>query len=607
MAKLLIVESPGKIKTLRKILGHSWTIEASLGHTTELASDGPRRLGFELKEDQVSTRYVPRTGRGRQTLAKLRKAAKGAERVYLATDPDREGEAIAWHLVRELRLKNFVRVTYTQITDAAVKQAIARPAALNMSLVESQRARQCLDKLVGFDVSPLLWRSTGGKSAGRVQSATLHMICERERERLVFVSENYWVLHSRYREGFEAMYERKLGEATPARSDQPPSNRVRTEAEAKLIAEVARTGSHRVSHVDRREEARFPPPPLITSSLQQAAGAKLRMSPKRTMQIAQELYEGVGGKGLITYMRTDSVSLSPEFISEARHWLASHAPDALSPHLPRFREREGSQAAHEAIRPTQASLTPSQASESLGLSEEQSALYRLIWERTMGSFCKPASLAKTEITIECADTLWLARGSIVVDPGYLVFWNNLENDRALPDVQAGQILGFSDVKVEAKKTEPPPRYSEPKLIQLMEKKGIGRPSTYASTIATLKERDYVALEERVLKPTALGMATDTALSKALPELVDAAFTAQMENSLDEIAEGRLEWERFLTSWNRDTWGPSLLKARDAFKGVKKVANPRFSRRPRRGKATSPKKTGGSGFGFGRKRKSRAAP
>jgi DNA topoisomerase-1 len=611
--KLFIVESPGKIKTLRKILGPGWRLEASVGHTTELGSNGPKRLGFEFVDsagrESVVTHYVPRGSRGKEVLGKLRKAVKESEIVYLATDPDREGEAIAWHLVEQLKPRKFVRVSYTQITDRAVLDAIAKPKGLDRSLIEAQRARQCLDKLVGFEVSPLLWNSTGGKSAGRVQSATLHLICERERERLSFKPENYWTLKSFYREGLEADFTRMaMRETTKAPAvlpppgsgaaftgDAPEESRVKSAEEAQLIAGIARTCPHRVLDHEQRNELRNPPPPLITSSLQQAAGARFKYSPKQTMQIAQELYEGVGGKGLITYMRTDAVSLSPEFVSEARDWLRLNAPETLPASAPGYRVKADSQGAHEAIRPTTASLTPDEARRKNGLSNEQFNVYRLIWERAIASQCKPARLSKTKITIGCADTRWLSRGMTILEEGYLRFWKNLEDERTLPTVKVGQELAFKDVKIEARTTQPPSRYSEPKLVQLMEKKGIGRPSTYASTVATLKDRDYVILDKGLLAPTSLGMATDEALTRAVPDLVDAAFTAQMEASLDQIAEGKLGWEKYLIGWNRDYLAPALVKARTALQGVARVAGARPTRRTSGGGAgTRWKKTGRAG-------------
>jgi DNA topoisomerase-1 len=575
MAKLLIVESPGKLKTLRKILGRDWILEASVGHTTELAHDGPKRLGFEMKNGRIETRYIPRGTRGKQVLSKLREAIKKADQVYLATDPDREGEAIAWHLCEQLgqllRHKRFVRVSYTQITESAVKAAIANPRALDLPLIEAQRARQCMDKLVGYEVSPLLWNSTGGRSAGRVQSATLHLICERERARLAFKSENYWTLQAEYVEGFMARYEsapEKLDEKSKEEKVEE-SGRVKSEAEANQIAQAARALRHQVHRILKREENRTPPPPLITSSLQQAAGMRFRYSPQTTMKIAQQLYEGVGGKGLITYMRTDAVALSPEFVQEARAWLQENAPEALADRAPVFKTRADAQAAHEAIRPTSVELTPEKAEEILN--REQLGIYTLIWERAVASQCRAAKLSRTEVEIHAGPTRWIARGMQILAPGYLRFWQNIQDERKLPLLQEGQVLRLDTIEIKKDRTEPPSRFSEPKVIQLMEKLGIGRPSTYASTIMTLKEREYVTSERGLLAPTTLGMATDEALGKAIPELVDAKFTAEMEASLDRIAEGKLNWEKYLCGWNEGYLLPALIKARAALTGVLRVA------------------------------------
>jgi DNA topoisomerase I len=585
--KLLIVESPGKLKTLRKILGPGWLLEASVGHTTELAHDGPKRWGFDLKEGRIETRYEPRGSRGKQVLSQLRAAVKRAGQIYLATDPDREGEAIAWHLVQQLRLKQFTRVSYTQITESAVQAAIRNPRPLDIPLIQAQRARQCLDKLVGYEVSPLLWDSTGGKSAGRVQSATLHLICKRERERLAFKPEDYWTLQSIYFDGLSARYEPAAQPASSAEQEEE-AGRVKSQAEADRIAQIARSAVHRVLRIRSREENRTPPPPFITSSLQQAAGMRFRHSPQKTMQIAQELYEGIGGKGLITYMRTDAVALSPEFIAEAREWLQKNAPEALAKQAPSFKSRADAQAAHEAIRPTSVDLTPEKAQALLN--REQLGVYTLIWERAIASQCCPAKLARTEIEIRAESTRWIARGMRVMAPGYLRFWRNIQEERELPLLQEGQALRLQEVKTEKRTTEPPSRYSEPKVIQLMEKLGIGRPSTYASTILTLKEREYVFLEKSLLAPTPLGLATDEALKKAMPELVDAAFTAQMEASLDQIAGGELDWECFLCGWHESYLVPALIQARALLVGVPRVSVGSQTPRGAQGKPIPGRKT-----------------
>ncbi len=550
--KLLIVESPGKIKTLRKILGPDWMLEASVGHTTELAHDGFKKLGFDLRDRTITTRYIPRGPRGKQVLTKLRQAVKRADEVYLAMDPDREGEAIAWHLVEQLRLKKFQRVTYTQITASAVQAAIKAPRKLDLPLIEAQRARQCLDKLVGYEVSPLLWNSSGGKSGGRVQSATLHLVCERERERLAFKPHDYWTIKATYVNGLTAMYDPRDG------NDETP-HQIRSADEAAKIEKIAKENPHVVTNIEDREDRRLPPAPFITSSLQQMASVKLKMSPQKCMQVAQELYEGVGGKGLITYMRTDAVTLSPEFVQDARAWLTKNSPKEMADRAPNFKTRADAQGAHEAIRPTDVSLTPSQAASHLN--GEQAALYRMIWERAVASQCKPARLAKSKITLHAATTKWIARGSRVIEEGYLKFWRNIEDEVELPKVEVKSTQKLKGLKTEKKATQPPPRYSEAKLIQLMEKLGIGRPSTFASTVATLKLREYVKLEKQALAPTALGMKTDEVLKRALPDLVDVKFTAEMETSLDRIAEGKVNWQHFLFDWNSGYLQSALSKAR----------------------------------------------
>ncbi|UFP96808.1 type I DNA topoisomerase [Gloeobacter morelensis MG652769] len=574
MMRLLICESPGKIKTFKGILGAGWDVQASLGHVMELANDGADHLGFDVGAEAVTCRYVPRGERGAATLKKLRAAAAKAQEVYLATDPDREGEAIAWHLARELRLKSPRRIRCTQITEGAVRTALQSPGRLDLDLVSAQRARQCLDKLVGYKVSPLLWNATGGKSAGRVQSATLHLVCEREREIVAFVPVDYWSVWVEYAPGWRAYYQGDVPErpeateaADDAKSNQeaPPaeSTRVLSEAEADRLVALARSHPHAVEGVERRTVTKNPPAPFTTSTLQQAAGALLGYNPERTMGIAQQLYEGIdlptGRKGLITYMRTDSVEVAPEFIEQARTYLQTHDPDNLPARSATHRSRAGAQQAHEAIRPTDVSLTPRTIR--AHLSEEQLRLYDIVWRRAVASQCAPARLAKTKILTRCGPVHWQALGMTVAFAGYTRYWNDLEAALALPALEAGQRLELLRSAHEKKRTQPPPRYSEPKLVQLMERKGVGRPSTYASTIKTLKERAYVALQGRALVPTELGLATDALLGRTLPELVDSAFTARMEAGLDAIAASREPWEKYLIGWNADYLVPAVARAR----------------------------------------------
>ncbi len=572
MRKLLIVESPGKLKTLRKILGSGWDVQPSVGHITELAHDGEDSLGFDLNESSITCRYVPRGDRGKEVIQKLRAAAKSASEVYLATDPDREGEAIAWHIAEQLKLSQPKRIVYTQITEQAVRQALMAPRTLDTDLINAQRCRQCLDKLVGYKVSPLLWSSTGGKSAGRVQSATLHLVCQREREIQAFQPVDYWSVWVEYAEGLKAFYSAsQQTDAAPEEEDDankkdedkaPESSRVLSQAEADNLVALAKAHPHHVVNTEGKTTTKAPPPPFITSSLQQSAGAILGFNPEKTMAIAQSLYEGVelpsGPKGLITYMRTDDITLSPEFMAQARDYLAAHDPKNLPEKPPKHRSKDSAQAAHEAIRPTDITLTPSAIK--AHLNAEQYQLYELIWRRALASQAAPAKLIKSRIITQSGPVTWEARSMMVSFAGYTTYWNNLEKESSLPMLTQGQALTVHEAAHEKKQTQPPSRYTEPKLVQLMERKGIGRPSTYASTLKTLKTREYLVLKGKVLHPTNLGMQTDEVLSTVLPDLVATQFTAEMESALDAIAEGKNQWEPYLLGWNRGYLRPALEQA-----------------------------------------------
>jgi DNA topoisomerase I len=571
MAKrLLVVESPGKVKKLSQILGSDWIVRASCGHIRELSNEGEDSLGFEMEGNSVQCRYIPRDSQARETIQKLKTAVKQVQEVVLATDPDREGETIAWHLKEALGLKNPKRVVYTEITEAAVRAAIANPRELDLNLIGAGLCRDCLDKLVGYKGSPLVWAlNNGAKSVGRVQSATLHLICQREREIQSFVPQDYWSVWVDYAEGFRAFYKGTVGERTESSlneteahddaasntKDAPESTRVLSEAEADRLVEEARRHPHQVIKFEGKIANRQPPPPFITSTLQQAAGSRLRFAPDRTMVLAQKLYEA----GLITYMRTDSVMLSPEFCADARKWLEENDPQNVPPKTARHRSNKTAQEAHEAIRPTNV-FRPS-AELRIELPTDEFNLYVMIWKRAIASQCRPAQLRKTLIIVQSGDILWQARGQVVEFLGYARYWSNLSKDTLLPTVHEGQILTLENAGHEKKQTQPPPRYSEPKLVQLMERKGIGRPSTYSPTIATLKKRDYVQLAKDSLQPTALGLEVDAFLLKALPDLLQTEFTAKMEDALDAIASGKQPWQNYLTNWNQNYFAPALVKAK----------------------------------------------
>ncbi|MBD2346012.1 type I DNA topoisomerase [Anabaena subtropica] len=568
--RLLVVESPGKVKKLSQILGSEWIVRASCGHIRELSDEGEDSLGFSIDGSSVRCNYVPRDQRSKETIQQLKTTAKQVSEVVLATDPDREGETIAWHLKEVLGLREPKRVVYTEITASAVRSAIANPRKLDLNLVGAGLCRDCLDKLVGYKGSPLVWAlNNGAKSVGRVQSSTLHLICQREREIQTFVPQDYWSVWVDYQEGFRAFYKGAVNN----RSDSPEqelelhddaagnsttateSTRVLTEAEANRLVGEARNHPHKIVQYEGKIVNRQPPPPFITSTLQQAAGSKLKFAPDKTMVVAQKLYEA----GLITYMRTDSVMLSPEFCESARQWLEQNDPQNVPTQVARHRSSKTAQQAHEAIRPTDI-FRPS-AQLRIELSTDEFNLYVMIWKRAIASQCRPAQLRKTVVITQSGQILWQARGQVVEFLGYTRYWPNLSKDSILPALQQGQMLTLENAGHEKKQTQPPPRYSEPKLVQLMERKGIGRPSTYSPTIATLKKRGYIELTKDNLHPTNLGLEVDDFLQKALPDLLEAEFTAKMENALDAIAEGKQAWQQYLTTWNQNYFAPALAKAK----------------------------------------------
>ncbi|MBD2248021.1 type I DNA topoisomerase [Nostoc sp. FACHB-888] len=568
--RLLIVESPGKVKKLSQILGADWIVRASCGHIRELSAQGDDSLGFSMNGSHVQCDYVPRDQRAKETIGQLKAAAKGVDEVVLATDPDREGETIAWHLAQVLGLKDPKRVVYTEITASAVLNAIAKSRKLDFNLVGAGLCRDCLDKLVGYKGSPLVWAlNNGAKSVGRVQSATLHLICQREREIQNFVPQDYWNVWVDYAEGFRAFYNgtTKGSQNTPQQEAETnddaafnkeqvtESKRVLSETEAARLVQEARQYPHQIVQIEGKTVYRQPPPPFTTSTLQQAAGSKLRFSPDKTMLLAQKLYEA----GLITYMRTDSVMLSPEFCASARRWLEQNDPSNVPQQLAKHRSSKTAQEAHEAIRPTDV-FRPS-AQLRIEIPNDEFNLYVMIWKRALASQCKSAQLRKTQVISQSGNLSWLAKGQIIEFYGYARYWNNLSKDSILPALQQGQALTLSNAAHEKKQTQPPPRYSEPKLVQLMERKGIDRPSTYAPTVATLKKRDYVQLVKDSLQPTALGLEVDAFLQKALPDLLEAEFTAKMEDALDAISLGKHSWQQYLTSWNQDYLVPALSRAK----------------------------------------------
>lgn len=568
--RLLVVESPGKVKKLSQILGSDWIVRASCGHIRELSNEGDDSLGFTMDGNSVRCNYVPRDQRAKETIQQLKAAVRQVDEVILATDSDREGETIAWHLKEILGLREPKRVVYTEITASAVQNAIAHPRKLDSNLIGAGLCRDCLDKLVGYKGSPLVWAlNNGAKSVGRVQSATLHLICQREREISAFVPQDYWSVWVDYAEGFRAFYKGTVNSPTETaeketethddaasnNTEKPESKRVLSEAEATRLVEEAKRYPHQVILFEGKVVHRQPPPPFTTSTLQQAAGSKLKFAPEKTMQVAQKLYEA----GLITYMRTDSVMLSPEFCASARKWLEQNDPQNVPQQVAKHRSSKTAQEAHEAIRPTDVFRPSVQLREELPADEFN--LYVIIWKRAIASQCRAAQLRKTQVITQSGNLLWQARGQVIEFYGYARYWPNLSKDAVLPLLPQGQTLTLENAGHEQKQTQPPPRYSEPKLVQLMERKGIGRPSTYAPTVSTLKKRNYVELKKDNLQPTALGLEVDEFLQKALPDLLEAEFTAKMEDALDAISEGKNSWQHYLTTWNQNYLIPALSKAK----------------------------------------------
>ncbi|PSB27685.1 type I DNA topoisomerase [Chlorogloea sp. CCALA 695] len=568
--KLLIVESPGKIKKLSQILGSDWLVKASMGHVRELASDGQDALGFDLTGSTVTCRFVLRSGKGQQTIKQLQAAVRQVKTVFLATDCDREGETIAWHLQQALHLKNPQRVVYTEITPASVKNALSHPRQLDQNMVNAGLCRSVLDKLVGYKGSPLLWQlQNGAKSMGRVQSATLHILCQREQQIKAFVPQDYWNVYVNYVEGFRAYYlgtnqqndsqpsETPLLDDTSDTKEQTnfESSKVLSAAHADSLVQQAKVNQHQIVSTEGKSTTRTPPPAFVTSSLQQAAGTRLKFSPEKTMLVAQSLYES----GLITYMRTDSIALAPEFCAAVRSWLEVHDPNNVPKTLAQHRQVKGAQAAHEAIRPTD--IQKRSADLRVQLSADAFALYVMIWKRSVASGCQNARIRQTRIVTQSGNIFWQAKGQLIEFPGYTKYWNNISADVQLPSLRQGQILTLQQALHEQKQTQPPPRYSEPKLVQVMERKGIGRPSTYAATIQTLKQRQYAELIKGHLQPTKLGLEVDCFLADALPDLLQTEFTAEMENQLDAISSGKQDWQKYLTAWNRDYFVPAIAKAK----------------------------------------------
>ena len=562
---LVIVESPAKAKTISKYLGKNYTVEASMGHVRDLPKS---KLGVDI-EDNFNPKYITIRGKG-ELIAKLKKAAKKADKIYLATDPDREGEAISWHLANILKISedDTCRIVFNEITKSAVKESIKEARKINLNLVDAQQARRVLDRLVGYEISPILWKNVKwGLSAGRVQSAALKLICDKEEEIKAFEPKEYWTVDcvlKKERKKFPiklTKYENKKIEIT-------------TEEEAQKIIRELEKNEYRIDKVKKGNRLKNPLPPFTTSTLQQEASKKLNFMTKRTMSIAQALYEGVdvkgyGTVGLITYMRTDSVRISEEAQGKAIDFIKENYGNEYIPEKPRvYKGKKNIQDAHEAIRPSHIEITPEIAKASL--SAEQYKLYSLIWKRFIASQMTSCSLNTNSIDIVNGAYSFKASGSTIKFDGFMKVYDYTteddENDVSLPVLEEGEILLPASVEGKQHFTQPPARYTEASFVKLLEEKGIGRPSTYVPTISTLLSRDYVSREKKNLVPTELGFIVNNIMSDYFKQIVDVDFTADMERKLDYIEEGSEEWKEVVGEF----FAPLKIAIDKAEKEISKV-------------------------------------
>ena len=570
--KLVIVESPAKAKTIEKFLGKGYKVEASQGHVRDLPKS---QIGVDPSHD-FAMKYITIRGRG-DILARIRKEAKGADVIYLATDPDREGEAISWHLANVLDIDTAqkCRIEFHEITKKAVKDAISHPRAIDMDRVDAQQARRALDRLVGYKISPLLWaKIKKGLSAGRVQSVATRLVVDREREIEAFIPEEYWDVTAK----FEAPTQKGRKVSCDAKLVLLDGKKavIRNEAEAKAAKKRILNADFTVSQCKLGEKLKRPQPPFTTSSLQQEASRKLNFSTAKTMQVVQQLYEGIdlgkaGTVGLVTYIRTDSVRVSEEAVTAARGFIQTQFGDEYCPEKPnQYKGRKNAQDAHEAIRPTYVDHTPD--SVKAYLTKEQFNLYRLIYTRFLASQMKPAVFQTLTADLSGGGAVLRYYGEHMTFAGYRAVYIESTDDEQetpesiLPVLEEGGSVNFTSVNAEQHFTQPPARYTEASLVRTLEEKGIGRPSTYAPTITTIISRGYVSREKKRLYPTELGyMVTDVMLEYFSP-IVDVDFTAQMEEKLDEVEEGQVEWRNVL----RDFYPPFEKMLDEAEKHIEKV-------------------------------------
>ncbi len=575
--KLVIVESPAKAKTIEKFLGRDFEVKASMGHIIDLPKKG---LGVNTRKDFAPQYEI--IEKKDKLIDELKAASKRAGEVFLAPDPDREGEFIAWSLKHTLNLKDPRRAVFNEITKGAVQDAIKKPREINEDLFNAQQARRVLDRLVGYKISPLLWRRIqSGTSAGRVQSVALRLVCDREAEIRAFVPEEYWSITAtlskqRQKETFEATLITRLkdiaelngdensteGEEQPTpaalngKSPRKEKGRIKisSKEESDSILSDLQGATYTVLKVEEKEQRRQPNLPYTTSTLQQDASVRLFFKPKKTMSVAQQLYEGIelgarGHQGLITYMRTDSTRISEEAQAKVKSYIAQEYGQPYVGQGRTAKAKATTQDAHEAIRPTDVALTPQVVKSHL--TPDQFKLYNQIWRRFVASFMTPAVFDTVRVDIVAAQYIFRATGSNLKFPGFYAVWPREEDEKLLPALTAKEVLDLHSLKPEQHFTQPPPRYTEASLIKELEEQGIGRPSTYVPIISTIQDRGYVDQEQRRFTPTWLGETVNEVMKKHFPDIVDTSFTAEMERKLDDVEEGRQSWTEFLHSFYGD--------------------------------------------------------
>lgn len=566
---LVIVESPAKARTIGRFLGKNYTVKASMGHVVDL----PRsQFGVDVK-DGFKPKYITIRGKGK-ILQELKEAAKKVDHIYLATDPDREGEAISWHLAQALNLPSENnRIEFHEITQRAIEHALHHPRPVDIRKVNAQQARRILDRLVGYELSPLLWaKIRRGLSAGRVQSAAVRLICDREAEIAAFKSEEYWTIDGIFLKGAKTSFRAQLAQIKGKKAE------IGNAQAAQDVVDSLKKEQYMVADVKTKERSRYPAPPFTTSTLQQEAARKLGFSSRKTMAVAQQLYEGLelgeeGSVGLVTYIRTDSVQVAEEAVKEATETIkAVYGKDFLPEKPPVYKTKStNAQEAHEAIRPTSSQRRPE--SVKAFLTRDQFRLYQLIWNRFVASQMRPALFETVSADIKGGSYLFRATGSVLKFAGFLTLYQESVDEESqedmgnLPPLKAGEPLRLKEVEPKQHFTQPPPRYSEAMLIRVLEELGIGRPSTYAPIIETIIKRNYVTLTEKRFRPTELGQVVVDLLKEHFPEIVDPEFTAGMEQKLDRIEEGDEEWRKVLQEFYTH-FSEEIQKASNGLERVK---------------------------------------